>query len=137
MAGSALGVPGEAGEFPVTLEFVAEGAVGAKMGSGIDARFGIHVQGMGELEENGARSFVARERNQVGRTGGWKSCVALLTDPPIHRPVEIVAVTNYALAMPRSFEDYRALFHRDMAQTAFERPPELVLMESVEEEIAA
>jgi hypothetical protein len=66
-------------------------AIGAKSGFSVDARFRIHVPGMGEIEQDRPGRLEARERKQL--VGARRErAVALSTDHPIDRSIEIGVV---------------------------------------------
>jgi len=94
---SALGMAREGGENSLRIEFMTEGAIRPKAGFGIDPALGIDVAGVGELEENRALLFVAREWEQRVRSSGWKAGVALVADFLIEVRAESIGVARHAL----------------------------------------
>src|SRR5215472_13621962 len=77
VAGGALLMSGERAELALRVELMAEGAIRAKTGLGIDARFLVHMLLMREIEEDGARTLITGKRNQVVGAGWRKRTVAL------------------------------------------------------------
>ena len=94
---SALGMAREGGENSLRIEFMTEGAIRPKTRFGIDPSLGIDVAGVGELEENRALLFVAREWEQRVRSSGWKAGVALVADFLIEVRAESIGVARHAL----------------------------------------
>ena len=62
MAHSALGVARERSKNPLRIKLMAEGAIRPEAGFGVDPPLGIDMAGVGELEQDRALFFVARER---------------------------------------------------------------------------
>lgn len=61
--------------------------------------------------------------------------MALFADLLVQLCVEVVAVADDALIVARPLESYGALFNRDMAQTAFQFPVQLLFVKGMNVEI--
>ena len=97
VAHGALGVSGKSRKYSLCVKLMAEGAVRPKAGFGIDPALGIHVAGVGKLEQNRALFLVARKWEQRVRAGGRKAGVALVTNFLIQVRAKGFGVTRHAL----------------------------------------
>lgn len=99
MASGALDVSGKLGENSLLIELVTERAIGAEAGDWVDASLLIDVHGVGELKQDGARGFITRKREQIGRAVGREILVALRAHHLVDI-VEVVGMAGHALVMP-------------------------------------
>jgi hypothetical protein len=135
MAGSAFAVTGKGGEAGFGVELMAERAVGSEAGLGVDASFGIHVESMGKIVQNGAGAFVRGKRQEIGSAVARGGIVALAADLSIGLAAEGVSVAHHALLVAGTFERDRSGLLGNVAEAAIERASEHFFVEGVEQEL--
>jgi len=120
MAAGAGHVISERGKCAVTLELVAEGAIGPESSAGVNARMRVHMLCMRKFENDRPLVLIARVRQQIVAASGRKDRMALHADFFVYILVKVVRVARCALIMPRPLKGDRACLRRNMTTVAIE-----------------
>jgi len=104
VAGATLRVAGESREGALWIEFMAESAVRAESGPGINAPKRINMLIMRKFEQNRPGFLVTREWKHVILSGWRKRRVALRADLLIQILVKCIGMATHALLVPRALQ---------------------------------